>query len=103
MNTATRAPVTGTVGGELLLPIEQVRIARENVRELDEQHVNSLAESIKLRGVLVPPIVREASDVCETRGRPALLVVQGESADRLPGRSRVARRGRAAVASSAAG
>ncbi|MGI9099028.1 MAG: ParB/RepB/Spo0J family partition protein [Solirubrobacteraceae bacterium] len=35
---------------------------RENVRELDTEHVENLAQSIALRGVLVPLIVRAVDD-----------------------------------------
>jgi ParB family chromosome partitioning protein len=46
-----------TFGGELRLALDDISV-RENVRELDSAHVQSLAQSIALRGVLVPLIVR---------------------------------------------
>jgi ParB/RepB/Spo0J family partition protein len=46
-----------TFGGELRLALDDISV-RENVRELDSAHVKSLAQSIALRGVLVPLIVR---------------------------------------------
>lgn len=39
------------------LPLHSIRV-RENVRELDSDHVASLAQSIKLRGLLPPLRVR---------------------------------------------
>jgi ParB/RepB/Spo0J family partition protein len=43
--------------GERRLALDDIRL-RENVRGLDEAHVDSLAQSIALRGLLVPLIVR---------------------------------------------
>ena len=43
--------------GELRLALDDIRV-RENVRDLDVEHVESLARSIALRGLLVPLIVR---------------------------------------------
>ena len=48
---------TTTSAGELRLALDHINV-RENVRELDTAHVESLAQSIALRGVLVPLIVR---------------------------------------------
>jgi ParB/RepB/Spo0J family partition protein len=48
---------TTTSAGELRLALDDISV-RENVRELDSAHVESLAQSIALRGVLVPLIVR---------------------------------------------
>ncbi|MDP1846375.1 MAG: ParB N-terminal domain-containing protein, partial [Solirubrobacteraceae bacterium] len=50
---AISTPVTG----ELRLALDEI-LVRENVRELDAAHVDNLAESIALRGLLVPLIVR---------------------------------------------
>jgi len=50
---ATSTPVTG----ELRLALDEI-LVRENVRDLDEAHVDNLAQSIALRGLLVPLIVR---------------------------------------------
>src|SRR3954468_4190984 len=47
--------------GELRLALDAIRL-RENVRDLDEAHVDTLAQSIALRGVLVPLIVRPVDD-----------------------------------------
>src|SRR4051812_3804506 len=41
--------------GELHLAVDDVRL-RENVRELDDVHVDTLAQSIALRGVIVRPV-----------------------------------------------
>ena len=49
------------VAGELRLALNDIRV-RENVRELDVEHVDKLAQSIALRGVLVPLIVRVIDD-----------------------------------------
>ena len=43
--------------GELRLALDDIRL-RDNVRDLDEAHVDNLAQSIALRGLLVPLIVR---------------------------------------------
>jgi ParB/RepB/Spo0J family partition protein len=48
---------TTTSAGELRLALDDISV-RENVRELDTAHVENLAQSIALRGVLVPLIVR---------------------------------------------
>ena len=48
---------TTTSAGELRLALDDISL-RENVRELDSAHVDNLAQSIALRGVLVPLIVR---------------------------------------------
>lgn len=50
---ATSTPVTG----ELRLALDEI-VVRENVRDLDDAHVDNLAQSIALRGLLVPLIVR---------------------------------------------
>jgi ParB/RepB/Spo0J family partition protein len=48
---------TATSAGELRLALDDISV-RENVRGLDTAHVENLAQSIALRGVLVPLIVR---------------------------------------------
>ena len=53
MATVTHTPDTG----ELRLPLDDIHV-RENVRDLDADHVDALAQSIALRGLLVPLIVR---------------------------------------------
>ena len=55
MSTVTPA------AGELRLALNDIRV-RDNVRELDIEHVDKLAQSIALRGVLVPLIVRVIDD-----------------------------------------
>ena len=50
---AISTPVTG----ELRLALDEI-LVRENVRDLDDTHVDNLAQSIALRGLLVPLIVR---------------------------------------------
>ncbi|HEX8156846.1 MAG TPA: ParB/RepB/Spo0J family partition protein [Solirubrobacteraceae bacterium] len=52
----TTTPTTAV--GELRLPLDDIRV-RDNVRDLDLEHVDALAASIALRGVLVPLIVRQ--------------------------------------------
>jgi len=51
---------TPTVG-EQHLALDSIRV-RDNVRELDPDHVTALAQSIALRGLLVPLIVRPVDD-----------------------------------------
>ena len=53
MATVTSTPHTG----ELRLSLDDIHV-RENVRDLDPGHVDALAQSIALRGLLVPLIVR---------------------------------------------
>ncbi|HVF77139.1 MAG TPA: ParB/RepB/Spo0J family partition protein [Solirubrobacteraceae bacterium] len=55
----TTAPAT-----ELRLALDEIRV-RENVRELDIEHVDNLAQSIALRGLLVPLIVRPVDGAYE--------------------------------------
>jgi ParB/RepB/Spo0J family partition protein len=54
--STTTTPTT-TSAGELRLALDEISV-RDNVRELDLEHVDNLAQSIALRGVLVPLIVR---------------------------------------------
>ena len=51
------ATTTEATGGVQLIDVDQIAIPG-NVRELDAQHVDALAGSIKLRGLRVPVIVR---------------------------------------------
>ena len=44
-----------------LVALDRIRVP-ENVRALDEAHVEALAGSIKLQGMLVPLVVREHPD-----------------------------------------
>lgn len=53
----TSTPATG----ELRLALDAIRL-RENVRELDNAHVETLAQSIALRGLLVPLIVQPVDE-----------------------------------------
>jgi ParB family chromosome partitioning protein len=46
------------------MPLERICVP-ENVRELDEAHVQALAGSIALQGMLVPVVVRPAGDQFE--------------------------------------
>jgi ParB family chromosome partitioning protein len=50
--STTTTPATG----DAMLPLDGISV-RENVRDLDSEHVDALAQSIKLRGLLVPLIV----------------------------------------------
>jgi hypothetical protein len=50
-------PSKTPVRGELRLALDEI-LVRENVRDLDDAHVDNLAPSIALRGLLVPLIVR---------------------------------------------
>jgi len=82
---------TTTFAGEMRLALDAIRV-RENVRELDVAHVENLAQSIALRGVLVPLIVRPVDDgyelvagyhriaACRSLGLPDVPVVVREHA-----------------------
>ena len=48
-------------GGRQRIPLDRIAIG-DNVRELDADHVDALAASIELRGLVVPVIVRPAGD-----------------------------------------
>ena len=50
------------------IALEQIRVP-ENVRELDEAHVQALAGSIELQGILVPLVVRNDGDALRARRR----------------------------------
>jgi ParB/RepB/Spo0J family partition protein len=58
--STTTTPTAASVG-ELRLALDDI-VVRDNVRELDIEHVENLAQSIALRGVLVPLIVRATDD-----------------------------------------
>jgi ParB/RepB/Spo0J family partition protein len=58
--STTTTPTTASAG-ELRLALDEIAV-RDNVRELDIEHVDNLAQSIALRGVLVPLIVRATDD-----------------------------------------
>ena len=49
--------ISTPASGELRLALAEI-LVRENVRDLDDAHVDNLAQSIALRGLLVPLIVR---------------------------------------------
>jgi ParB/RepB/Spo0J family partition protein len=55
--STTTTPTATASAGELRLALDEIAV-RANVRELDLEHVDNLAQSIALRGVLVPLIVR---------------------------------------------
>ncbi len=61
--TQTAATPTAVVTNATL-PLDSIRV-RDNVRDLDAEHVASLAQSIKLRGLLAPLIVRRVDDAYE--------------------------------------
>ena len=46
--------------GELRVALDDILVG-DNVRDIDEEHVDNLAQSIALRGLLVPLIVRPTS------------------------------------------
>jgi ParB family chromosome partitioning protein len=46
------------------LPIKEIHLP-DNVRALDDAHVQALAGSIELQGILVPLVVRERGDAYE--------------------------------------
>jgi ParB/Sulfiredoxin domain len=52
---------TTTQDAGRLVALEQIRVP-ENVRALDDAHVQALAGSIELQGLLVPVVVREVDD-----------------------------------------
>ena len=49
------------VGGERQVALDRIRVP-ENVRTLDDAHVQALEDSIKLQGILVPAVVRDDGD-----------------------------------------
>jgi ParB/RepB/Spo0J family partition protein len=51
------ASTTSTIPSDATLALDSITV-RQNIRDLDSEHVDSLAQSIKLRGLLVPVIVR---------------------------------------------
>ena len=55
--TQPASTTTTTASGDATLALDSISV-RENVRDLDAEHVAALAQSIKLRGLLVPVIVR---------------------------------------------
>jgi len=59
--STTTTPTATASAGELRLALDEIAV-RDNVRELDLEHVDNLAQSIALRGVLVPLIVRATDD-----------------------------------------
>ena len=52
---------TSTPAGALTVPVQEIR-APENVRELDPDHVDALAGSIALQGLLVPLVITADPD-----------------------------------------
>lgn len=52
---------TSANGGRQRIALDGIAIPA-NVRELNSEHVDALAASIKLRGLLVPVIVRQAGE-----------------------------------------
>ena len=58
---------TPTTATARRLALDEIRV-RENVRDLDSAHVDSLAQSIALRGLLVPLIVRPVGGAYELVG-----------------------------------
>jgi ParB/RepB/Spo0J family partition protein len=53
--------MANTTNGQQTVALEQVRLP-DNVRNLDPDHVDALARSIALQGMLVPIVVRPADD-----------------------------------------
>ena len=56
--------MANTAHGQHTIALEQVRVP-DNVRDLDADHVDALARSIALQGMLVPIVVRPAGDGLE--------------------------------------
>ena len=52
-------PTTTTPTGALLVALDQIHVP-VNVRELDQAHVDALAGSIALQGMLVPVVLTHA-------------------------------------------
>lgn len=52
---------TTNSAGAVTIPVEQISVP-ENVRELDPEHVQALAGSIALQGVLVPLVITPNPD-----------------------------------------
>ena len=68
--------ISTSATGELRLAPDEIRL-RENVRELDDAQVETLAQSIALRGLLVGPVkggvrVSPAHDTALSRTASAL-------------------------------
>jgi ParB/RepB/Spo0J family partition protein len=55
--TQDPSSTTTSASGDVTLALDSITV-RSNVRDLDAEHVDALARSIKLRGLLVPLIVR---------------------------------------------
>jgi ParB family transcriptional regulator, chromosome partitioning protein len=53
-----------TADGQQTIALQQIRVP-DNVRDLDADHVDALARSIALQGMLVPIVVRPAGDGLE--------------------------------------
>lgn len=72
--------------GELRLALDDIRV-RENVRDLDPTHVDNLAASMALRGMLVPLIVRVVDDGHElVAGYHRIAASRKARVDGCPGR-----------------
>jgi ParB-like chromosome segregation protein Spo0J len=61
------ATTTPTNAGALVVALDQIHVPG-NVRALDQAHVDALAGSIALQGLLVPVIVAAATDELAAEG-----------------------------------
>lgn len=55
--TAPTTHMSSSASAQLSVALDRIRVT-ENVRELDAAHVNAIAASIALQGVIVPLVVR---------------------------------------------
>jgi ParB/RepB/Spo0J family partition protein len=94
--TQHASTTTSSTSADTTLALDEISV-RENVRDLDAEHVDALAQSIKLRGLLVPLIVRPVDGghelvagyhrfaACRKLGLPEVRVVvrehEGSTAD----------------------
>jgi ParB-like nuclease domain len=74
---------TSIQNGRQRIALERIAIP-DNVRELDVEHVDSLAASIKLRGLLVPVIVRPLGEDYELYLQPEVMRSRRCRADVVP-------------------
>jgi hypothetical protein len=65
------------------VPLDLIDLG-ENVRELDERHVETLAASIALRDLIVPVVLRERRPLHSRRGLPPLCGVPETQTQRHP-------------------
>jgi ParB-like nuclease domain len=82
--TQRSSATTSSTSADTTLALDEISV-RENVRELDTEHVDALAQSIKLRGLLVPVIVRPVheEDAVDVPASDAGEVLRGAAIRRV--------------------